>query len=91
MPLKARDVERALTTKGFQKSGGDHHYYFLWHNGQKTHIRTKISHGESEIHDKNCGAMARQIKLTRSQFEDFVECPLTAQKYVELLTTARHL
>lgn len=91
MPLKVRDVIRALTKKGFREAEGDHRFYFLWHNGRRTAIRTKISHGESEIHDKNCGSMARQIKLNRSEFDEFVECPLTAELYVELLIRAKHL
>lgn len=92
MPQKARDVESALKSKGFQEARKrDHKYFFFYHKGKKTNICTKISHGEREIHDQNCGAMAKQIKLTKGQFEQFTECALTAEKYVELLTSANHL
>jgi hypothetical protein len=91
LPLKARDVAGALTLKGFKKSDRDHHFYYLWYKGKKTAIRTKISHGESEIHDKNCASMARQIKLNSAQFRDFVECPLTEQLYLKILVDSKCL
>jgi predicted RNA binding protein YcfA (HicA-like mRNA interferase family) len=92
VPLKARDVESALKSKGFKEvPKRDHKYFFLYHNGKKTPIRTKISHGESEIRDKNCSSMARQIKLTGSQFNDFVDCPLSLEGYLKILVDGKHL
>ena len=91
MPLKARDVESALKKKGFKEAEKDHHYFYLYHQGKKTAIRTKISHGEKDIHDQNCGFMSKQMKLNRKQFDKFVECDLTEELYVQLLIDAQHL
>lgn len=91
MPLKSRDVERALTSKGFKPAEGDHRFFFLWHNGKKTSIRTKISHGDREIHDNNCALMSRQIYLSRSDFDRFVDCALTWGQYIEKLVNENHL
>ena len=94
MPLKVRDIDSALRKKGFQESNKknpDHIYYFLYHKGNKTRIKTKISHGERELHDGLCAAMAREIKLTRRQFNDFVDCPLTYELYVRILVQASEL
>ena len=93
MPVKVRDLDSALRKKGFQEASGnrDHTYYFLFHNGKKTNIFTKISHGEKEIHDGLCSSIARGIKLTKGQFNDFVDCPLSYEDYVKLLTEASHL
>jgi hypothetical protein len=91
VPLQARQVDSSLTSKGFHKVDNDHHFYFLYHNGKKTSIRTKISHGEREISDTNCGLMARQMKLTTPQFKQFVDCKLVHAAYVELLINAGHL
>jgi hypothetical protein len=91
VPLKVREIERALTTKGFKKAENDHHFYFYYHEGKKTAIRTKISHGETEVHDRNCGLMARQIKLTSPQFREFVDCGLTKEKYLAQLISAHHI
>ena len=92
MPQRARDVEGALKAKGFQeKDKRDHVYYFFYYKGKKTNIFTKISHGENEIHDKNCSSMARQIKLNSAQFKDFVACPLTPELYLKLLLDSKHI
>jgi hypothetical protein len=90
--LKARDVGRALTRKGFADDGErDHHYYFFYHNGKKSNIYTKISHGEIDLGKPLCSAMARQMKLTGQQFQEFVSCQLDAQKYAEILTGGGYL
>ena len=92
MPQTARNVKHALETKGFRESDErDHFYYFFFHNGKKTRVYTKISHGEREIHDKNCSLMARQIRLTGPQFRNFVDCPLTKEQYTKLLLDGKHI
>ena len=92
MPQKARDVKRALTQKGFAESKKrDHHVYFLVHGGRKTNIATKISHGHSEIHDGLCSAMAREMRLRNRDFNNFVDCSLTFEKYIEILVANNQL
>ena len=91
MPLSAREVDSSLTTKGFRKVDKDHHFYFLCVDGRMTSIRTKISHGEREISDTNCGLMARQMRITTPQFKQFVDCKLVQDAYVELLVQSGHL
>jgi hypothetical protein len=90
--FKARDVRAALCGKGFQEHNDrDHQYYFFYYHGRKSSIKTKISHNEKEIDDYLCSAMSRQINLTRSQFRDLVECPLTAEGYLTLMMNAKHV
>ncbi len=92
MPLKVRDVESALKRKGFVESSQRDHKYFFFHiNGKKSNIYTKISHGETEIHEKNCSSMAKQIKLSNPDFRKFVECPLTKEQYLDKLIEAKHV
>ena len=91
MHRKARDVESALQTKGFKADASHHWYYFLYYQGKKSHIRTKISHNETDISKGLCSAMARQMKLTGRQFEDFVDCDLTGDAYIRLLIEAKEL
>ena len=91
MPLAAREVDSALTSKGFKKVDRDHHFYFLWHAGKITTIRTKISHGEREISDTNCGLMARQMRLTTPQFRKFVDCTIREEHYIQMLMDAGHI
>lgn len=86
MPLKTRDVKKALSSKGFQeKKERDHFYYFFYYKGKKTSIFTKISHGQGEIGDNICSQMAKQTKLTNGQFRRFVDCRLTEGAYIDTL------
>lgn len=85
MPKPAREVSAALGRKGFATREGDHAFYHLYVGGKKTSIYTKISLGEREIHDGLLGAMARQVKLSRHQFSELVDCSLTHDGYVKLL------
>jgi hypothetical protein len=94
LPQKAQDVKDALGKKGFRQStkkGRDHDFFFFFHNNRKTNIFTKISHGEREIHDQNCSNMARQMRLTNPQFQDFVDCPLELSHYLQILIQANHI
>jgi len=65
-PLKTRDIKASLIKKGFIKEEGDHHYYYYIHNGKKTPIRTKLSHGKKEIGIGLIGLMATQTKLNNA-------------------------
>lgn len=92
MPQKARDVKRALTQKGFQESKKrDHHVYFLFHDGKKTNIKTKISHGCSEIPDSLCSTMAKEMRLRNRDFNNFVDCSLKFEGYLEILVANNQL
>jgi len=91
LPEKADDVKAALLEKGFREGDRDHKFYFFHFKGKKTRVYTKISHGEREIHDENCRNMARQMRLSPLQFSEFVDCPLTLEKYVQILIQGNHL
>lgn len=91
MPKPAKDVTAGLQHKGFQLRENDHSFFHLFVDGKKTIVSTKISHGEKEISDSLLGMMARQVKLTRRQFNDLVDCPLTLEEYVKLLRAAGHV
>ncbi len=89
--FKARDVRRALLDKGFKESKRDHRFYFFYHDGRKSSIFTKISRGATDIDDRLCSAMARQTRLTTTQFRNLVGCPLSNEEYVALLIGANYL
>ena len=45
MPRQKRDIEAALTVKGFLPGGGDHNFFvYMTMDGKKTRARTKTSH-----------------------------------------------
>ena len=82
---KTRELHNALLSKGFEQVNTDHEMYYLSVEGQRTSVRTKISHGANEYGDPLLGQMARQMKLARNEFEDFIDCPLTKTGYKDLL------
>ena len=82
MPRAKKDVESGLLAKGFQQSDS-HHHYFVYHDlaGKKTPVKTKTSHGGKDLDDSLLGLMARQVRLSKKQFVDLIDCPLTRQAY----------
>lgn len=80
-PMKTRDIESGLLRKGFRRSERHHTYYFLYVDGLKTSIRTKISRGEREYGEPLLGQMSKQLGLDRQQFHELVTCPMSAEDY----------
>jgi hypothetical protein len=89
------DVEAGLTRKGFvpNKPGADHNYFvYLSLAGTKARASTKTSHGRSfDIDDSLLAQMARQCGLTKKQFLDLLDCPLSREDYEKLLEQAGKL
>ena len=84
LPVRAkRDVEAAVKKKGFRVDEGDHYWFFYWTTGGlKTTIRTKTSHGSTkDLGDGLLKEMARQLRISKGQFLDLVDCPLTREQY----------
>lgn len=84
---KKRDVEDALKRKGFRQAEGDHHRFIYWTlDGRKTVIRTKTSHGSSQdLGDGLVKEMARQLKVSKTEFLGLVDCPVSREQYEGLL------
>lgn len=83
---KTKDLERSLIKKGFLKEDGDHHYYHLYVDDKKTTVFTKLSHSKSEVDEFILKMMAKQVKLNKKQFEDLINCPLSYEDYIKILT-----
>ena len=85
MDLPARDVEAALTLKGFKRNNKSDHVRFEFPDSLVT---TKISHGKGEdLHEPLIRKMASQTHLTRADFLRLVQCPMSAEDYKAILTT----
>lgn len=88
MPLKRREVEQALESKGFMRREKAH-VFFLYHTreGLKTSVRTMTSHGNSgaDIDNQLIAAMARQCEVSRANFERLINCSLSQEAYENLL------
>lgn len=88
MPRKARVVERGLLRKGFQLTY-THHRRFAYHTldgEQPQAVSTIMSHGaDRDIGDQLLAKMARQLRLTRRQFDELIDCRLSQADYEAML------
>ena len=83
--LKVRQVEKALVTKlDFERRDSHHRLYRLHLDGQLV-ARTFVSHGQRELTSYHLGKMARQMRLSRREFLDAIECPLDREAYYTLI------
>jgi hypothetical protein len=90
-PRRARDIERALAGKGFEKDPTHHLMFWLHVDGKKTSVRTRLSHGLSEYGDSLLAQVAKQMKITRAQLDAFIDCDLSAAEYVGVLRAGGHV
>ena len=87
--LKAKDVHSALLRKGFEVENSHHVFFLLKIKGKRSSVKTKMSHGASELDDRLIGFMAEQLHLTKAQFNNLVSCPLSKEEYVDILVEKR--
>lgn len=79
-------VRSALSRKGFKKENTHHKYYYFYDDeGKRTSVRTYVSHSGHDIGDSLIKKMAHQTHLEKKQFEQFIECTLSKEKYCKLL------
>lgn len=87
MQLDSKKVLKNLKKKGFQERKGDHIYLdYVTSSGKRTHITTKISHGQKhEIYDVLISLMSKQCELDKTDFLNLVNCPLKRESYEKIL------
>ena len=82
---KGRDIDSALCKKGFRRDvSGRHIRYFLQGSEE---IRTMMSHGMlgQTVDTWFISQMAHQLRLTKKQFLDLIDCTLDEEGYREIL------
>ena len=88
MPRDKSKVEKSLLAKGFELNETHHHYFIYYtQEGKKTTVKTKTSHTKKmkTIPDNLLGQMAKQCHLKKSDFLDLIDCPLSQEKYEQIL------
>ena len=89
MPRDRSDILSSLTSKGFELQQGkrDHDVLFLTHEGRVQPVYTKLSRGSKHktVSDSLLGRMSRQLRISRKQFDELVDCPMTADDYHQVL------
>ncbi|MGA2914300.1 MAG: hypothetical protein ABSE07_12420 [Methanoregula sp.] len=78
--------------KGFKEDRGRKDiFYYFYYNGKKSHIFTKMSHNPGDLDEWHISQMATQIKLTKKQFVDLVDCPLLEKDLIEIYLIKKEL
>jgi hypothetical protein len=90
MTLRARDVDNMWTKLGYDVVNAGDVVATLRING-KFIAKTKRSHGARKLDGEIPHLIRKQMRLTRSEFEDAYECPLTRDAYFALLKSKGHL
>jgi hypothetical protein len=88
LPKRVRrvsEVRAALLDKGMVEEPGHHHMFRMDVAGVTTVI-TRISHGAREIDDYLAGLMSKQCYLRLGEFWELVECPLTREGWLNLIS-----
>jgi len=90
MPREKRDVERALLKKGFFERPGDHmRLVYIRLSGATTELKTMTSRSPKvrTLDDGLLSLMARQLTLSRSELERFLDCSMSREEYEALMVS----
>jgi hypothetical protein len=84
MPAKAREIDRMLRSKlqAVVREGGKHTRYMIEHQGQVVALMV-MSHGASEIGEPLLARMAREVGVSRRQFQLLLDCPMSYEEYID--------
>ena len=87
MQLERKDIESSLGRKGFRLFETHHRFYYLYVDGKKTGIYTYVSTAPKykTLQAKLIGDMARELKLSKAEFADLIECKMSYDAYVARL------
>jgi hypothetical protein len=86
-------AENSLIAKGFQKpKKGDHLRFFLFVNGRKTKVHTKISHGSRKLQKHNLRDIKDQLHFdSQDQTLGFLDCSMGEEQYLQHLVQSEVL
>jgi hypothetical protein len=89
MPRERSGILAALTSKGFglEQGSRDHDFLFFWYEGKRQPVFTKLSRGTQykTVGDPLLSKMSRQLHLTKKEFGNLVDCPMSEADFIERL------
>ena len=85
--LDAKKAYKNLKSKGFidAPDRSDDHKYLELYQEDRLILYTKISHGEKDLGAFLIRQMSHQCKLSKSEFMDLANCPLSEKAYLQIL------
>jgi len=84
----------SLEKKGFRATREKKHTHYVYFDLQNrvTTITTSVSHGsKKDFGPPLISSMASQVKLSKNQFCQFVDCDLSQQQYEQILEENKHI
>lgn len=91
-PRKTKELYSTLLKKGFEEhpSKKDHRFLHLNIDGKKVNVYTYLSHVSKEYNPNLMGQIKKQLKFDNvEQAEDFFDCPMSMDDYVQMLKKNR--
>lgn len=85
---KHRIIERTLLSKfRFSREETDHSIFIFLYNGKRV-LETKISHQSrnTDIPKGLVGKIARDLQLSGRKFQEAIQCSLSRDDYIRLLS-----
>jgi hypothetical protein len=89
--MRVEDVVRAYRTKlgASMTRSGDHVRFYIARRGRTREVG-KLSHSwRGHMNDHQITLVARGLALRRTEFQDFVDCPLSAADALDLWENRR--
>ena len=65
-------------------------FIYMW-GGKRSSVHVKISHGIKEYGDKLLSKVSKQIGIRKNELCDLIECPLTHEALIKILTERNRL
>lgn len=78
-------IEHALLHKGFTRQDSHHRLQLLLDDQGRQIVRTRLSHGITEYGDDLLAQVARQLRLTKRELLDLIDCRTSGDEYLLLL------
>lgn len=82
--MKKKEIEKIFRKLNLKIRSTKHNYGWLVVDGKKI-LRVHYSHGKGDITDKIVNRIRGQLKLSKKDFKDLIECPLTYEGYIAIL------
>jgi hypothetical protein len=85
--LESSKALKSLKKKGFEEKN-THHKILEYSLDGKFILHTRISHGANhDLSNYHVAQMAKQCKLSKKEFVDLVQCPLSKSDYEKKIRT----
>ena len=88
--MKKKEIEKIFRKLDLNVRSTGHQYGWLLVNGTKI-LRVHYSHGRGDIPGKVINKIRGQLKLSKRDFKDLIECPLTYEDYISILKQKRFI